>query len=336
MDLYVIFIIIGLVAASILKVSFKLLSDEKNIPSEEEISIYGITKSDFDNLKTYKYDEIPMFRDLPFKDDYYMAFYIASLYGMNKNNSYIINVILLKWLKDDVISAIDNSNIKLIKEPTDELELELYNMMKKCCDDDILNTLAFKKYCKENYKRFSNWLANTLIFKNGEVSNNREYINIEWVKDNHIDGHYSFIATDKLNEDALKLAGLKKFFHCLSSLHEKMPIEVKLWQDYLIYAEIFGLANSVSDAFGSLYDINMGVYTPTLIDKIVDATIIEALKEISLEEAKEKGLKSNGDHSNDWKSLIDSAILYTAGGGGFSSGGGGTSAFGSGSNGGSR
>lgn len=332
-----IFVIIGFITFLILKISFAVLNDEKNISAEDKITIYKISGGDFSNVKTYEYEDIPMFRDLPFKDDYYMAFYVASQFGLSKNKSYIVNVILLKWIKDGNAVLIDKSKIKLVKEPDNDIELELYKMMKKNCKDDILNSSDFKWFCKENNEKVSNWLANTLINQHSEVLNNKELIEIKWIKDNHIDGHYEFIATDKLNELALKLAGLKKFFHCLTSLGEKQPIEVALWRDYLIYAEMFGVAYAVSEKFEELYNLDLsGFANCSYLDMYVDETIISAFKELATEQAIENGttINMNFDHSNDWKTSFDRAFDYSSGGGGFSSGGGGGDAFGGGGGGG--
>ena len=277
MNYFLLFFILIIISIIILIISFKLLKDEKYVSSEDKISIYGITKSDIDNQKIYDYDDIPVFRDLPLKEDYYMAFYLASQYGLNKNDLYLIDVILLKWIKDGNVLITDDHNIKLNKEPSNKFELDLYNMMLINSEDNILNNYEFKRYCKRNYKLIGKWLTNVLISKQNEIINNREYIDVVWIKDSHIDGHYEFRATDKLNNLALQLAGLKKYFHSFTMLDEKKSIEVRQWQEYLIYAAIFGVATNISEEFNK---INVGTLDFTninIVDNFIKETIVPSV-----------------------------------------------------------
>ena len=59
-------------------------------------------------------------------------------------------------------------------------------------------------------------------------------------------------------DEAKQLAGLKKFLKEFSSIHEKRPIEISLWQEYLIYAQMFGIAEVVAKQFEKFYpEINI-------------------------------------------------------------------------------
>ena len=155
-------------------------------------------------------------------------------------------------------------------------------MMKYNSNDSIINNYEFKRYCKKYYKRIGKWLSDTLLIKNNEVLNNREYIDVVWVKDNHVDGHYEFRATDKLNDIALKLAGLKKYFHCFTLLEEKEPVEVKQWQEYLIYASIFGLASNISDKFDKLNIGDLYFGGINIVDNFIKDTIVPTFKDTDI------------------------------------------------------
>ena len=50
-----------------------------------------------------------------------------------------------------------------------------------------------------------------------------------------------------------KLYGLKKYLTEFSKIGEKEPIEVKLWDEYLIYAHLLGIAKEVAKQFKKLY-----------------------------------------------------------------------------------
>ena len=94
-----------------------------------------------------------------------------------------------------------------------------------------------------------------------------------------------------------------------------MPIEVNLWQDYLIFAQLFGMANQVAKEFKSLYPdvITDDVYSDIMFMNAIYTT----------------GISS----ANSARSAAES---YSSGGGGFSSGGGGGGSFGGGGSSGGR
>ena len=60
-------------------------------------------------------------------------------------------------------------------------------------------------------------------------------------------------ADDMFISEGKKLYGLKKYLTEFSKIGEKEPIEVKLWDEYLMYAQIFGIAKEVAKQFKKLY-----------------------------------------------------------------------------------
>ena len=118
---------------------------------------------------------------------------------------------------------------------------------------------------------------------------------------------------DKMKEEALKMAGLKKFLNEFSLIKDRKAIEVKLWEEYLMYAQIFGIAKKVAKEFKRLYP---DVLTDDYYDDII------FIHTISYEGVSAASVA---------KSRAES---YSSGGGGFSSSGGGGGSFGGGSGGG--
>ena len=110
----------------------------------------------------------------------------------------------------------------------------------------------------------------------------------------------------------------KKFLNEFTLIKHREAIEVKLWNEYLMYASIFGIADKVASQFKKLYpeiinDMdNMGYN----YDDVVFIHDISVDGMISASNARKR------------------AESYTSGGGGFSSGGGGGGSFGGGGGGG--
>ena len=120
---------------------------------------------------------------------------------------------------------------------------------------------------------------------------------------------------DELKSEAINLAGLKKYLTVFSRIDKKLPIEVKLWKEYLIFAQIFGIAKKVAKEFKKLYP---DVITDDYYNDVIFIHTISYNGVSAASAAKQR------------------AQSYSSGGGGFSSGGGGGGSFGGGGGGGFR
>ena len=119
---------------------------------------------------------------------------------------------------------------------------------------------------------------------------------------------------ETIYNDSVQLYGLKKFLKEFSDMKNKEAIEVKLWDEYLMFAYLFGMADKVAKQFKDLYpevveemqasnfDYNTFVYINHLSTRTVHAA----------------------------SAARSAAESYSGGGGGFSSGGGGGGSFGGG------
>ena len=260
------------------------------------------------------------FRDLPCKDDLRLAYLIANEYHLAKDKTDYLGTLLLKWIKNDNVTVATeetgvfktkNTKITMLKAPTDPLELEMYNMMLDASKDSILENNEFKKYCEKNYTKVLAWFDKVINDKITSLANT-SYINVSekrgvfgTVKENN--------ATPILNEKAKEMAGLKLFFKEFSSMDEKRAIEVKMWREYLMYAQLLGMAKEVAKEFQKLYP---DVITENNYNDII---LINNFSYMGVHAASLAQTRANN---------------YTAGGGGFSAGGGGGGSFGGGGGGG--
>lgn len=125
-----------------------------------------------------------------------------------------------------------------------------------------------------------------------------------------------FTVTPEIRNEAIQIAGLKKYLIDYTLIHEREAIEVSLFEDYLIFAQMLGIAKTVAKQFKELY--------PDLIEQS-HFTSYDNFYYIAL-------CSNNGiSAANTAKSRAES---YSSGGGGFSSGGGGGGSFGGGGGGG--
>lgn len=266
--------------------------------------------------------EINMFRDIPCKKDVFRAYFIAKAYKLNNKDTDFLGTLLLKWLNEDIIK-IQKENVKKLfgtKEVTSiefkenrfevSVEQEMHDMMMKSSGDGILQSDEFEKYATKNYSKVLSWFDDVEVYgrnlyeKEGLVNKDK--------------GKY--LINDLVKQDAIELAGLKKYLLHFASMNEKEAIEVKLWKEYLMYAQIFGIANKVAKQFERLYP--------------------EVIEQLSNENFTISDMMLLNNFSNNVVSAASTARSraesYSSGGGGFSSGGGGGGSFGGGGSAGGR
>ena len=214
----------------------------------------GYYKLDFGKNKRKMAKNLPNFRDIPCNKDIYKAYFISVAYYLTKKKTDIFGAILLKWVKEDKISItkINNKDLAMnLGESTFDREIEqkLYDMLKEASKDNILESKEFEKWCKKNSNKIIKWFDD-LLNEEGNVLVNEGYLKQKGKKGLFYTNVY---VDDMFISEGKKLYGLKKYLIEFSKIGEKEPIEVKLWDEYLMYAQIFGIAKEVAKQFKKLY-----------------------------------------------------------------------------------
>lgn len=291
-------------------------------------NIIGTKKLDFGSSGRTLPDDVPIYRDIPFNKDIFRTFWIAESYYLNNKKTDFLGAILLKWLKEQKI-AIKKVKAGIFKnrEATaiylkddflsdNSLEVELYKMMKKASNDGILESKEFEKWCRKNYHKILSWFDNvidyetSILMSEGKISQ-IEKVNLKIFKSKVL------VVDSSMKEEAIKLEGLSKFLKEFSRIDKKEAIEVSIWEYYLIYAQILGIADKVAKQFKKLY--------PELFENkeysynFDDIIFIQTISRDGIDSAISSRSRANS---------------YSSGGGGYSSGGGGGGSFGGGGGGG--
>ena len=260
--------------------------------------------------------DTPLFRDIPCNKDINRGYAITSAYDFTLKGSFMasnyIGALLLKWLRNGniVMNGDKNENVEFVMEPenAESYEKDLYGYMKTASKDGILTKNEFKSWCRKNNSTILKWPEKAEKAEIQKLVHNNEAVSKPITKGlifKYECSGYHFNET--VREDALNLYGLKKFLEEFSDMKEKTPIDVKLWDEYLMFAQLFGIASKVMKHFKDFYP--------------------EVLQEMEL---------SNFDFntfyfiSNLSSSGVNSAVNYSSGGGGYSFGGGGGGSFGGG------
>lgn len=270
--------------------------------------------------------DVSYYRDIPCNGDIFRSYYIAYQYGLIKNKTDILGAIILKWLKDGIIKTENREAGKVFKKENTVIilgedenrqfansrETELFHMMYVASKDGILENKEFERWCKNSYEKILGWFDDILREQRKKLVS--DGLITEEVRNKFIGNKYT--ATPELKNEAINLAGLKRFLLDYTLIKDREAIEVHLFEEYLIFAQMMGIAKQVSKQFKELYpnmieQTNYGSY-----DNIVYINYCAS-----------RGISS----ANSAKAAAES---YSSGGGGFSSGGGGSGSFGGGGGGG--
>lgn len=216
------------------------------------------------NNKLPKYKEVDYFRDIPANKDVFLFYYIVKQMGLADKTSYesgLLSAMLLNWVRDKKIEFDSRSqkgvfkekevvSFHFVNEPVFDtpMETELYGYFKAAAGDNrILENKEFEKWCKKNYTKIENWFSSI----GGQVESmmtNNGYMEAVRMKSTP-----KLLYTPKYREEILHSMGFKKFIKEFSRLGEKQVKEIVLWEDYLIFASVLGMADNVEKEIGRLY-----------------------------------------------------------------------------------
>ena len=262
------------------------------------------------NKKIYR-SEVPMFRDIPCNKDMYYANALIRLNKFCSAKGNILGAIILKWVKNNKIifrnekKGIFNretSTIDLTLNPVfeNEKESELFEIMYDASKDGLLEPKELEKWCSKHYSKFLSLLDSMYDDQIKELKDNNHI----YKRHNREECSKKYVLDDKIYEDSVQLYGLKKYLIEFSNIDTKEVMDVHLWDEYLMFAYLFGIADKVARQLKNMY--------PEIMEQVdIDLDTLMYINYISTNSVSAAS------------SARSAANSYSSGGGGFSSGGGG-------------
>jgi len=330
-----IFRIIGHVIVFI-GIIFAVLSNKKSKDSAKNCKIR-------ENICLKEYINPDYYREIPFNNNLFINYFRLKSCNKLVNNFDLVHVFILKWiqekrikfLKDKIESKKFLSKKVKIKEKVcfelnidgydvmDRLEKELYEMFidaQNKYKNKVLYSDDFKDWCKDNYKKLQNWI------KSCEQSGYNDFLLIEGAKKIHrkILPDYT-----EITEIGIKLTsqmfGFKKYLEDFTIINERETREVELWDNYLIYAQLFGIAKKVAEQFKEIYpnyfneDIKdnnfIFINDYYLLSSMLNVISHDISNTISQASSFQSGGFGSFGSSSNW-SFSSSSSSFTSGGGG--------------------
>ncbi|HIW21543.1 MAG TPA: DUF2207 domain-containing protein [Candidatus Dorea intestinavium] len=275
------------------------------------------------NNKLPKEKEVDYFRDIPANRDPFLFYYIVKKRNLANRTSYesgILAAMLLSWVRDKKIAFSTQRQQGMFKSkervafhfinnnPTfrTPMETKLYSYFKAAAgNNQILENEEFERWCKKNYTKIDDWFSSIEGQVEAMMTNNG------YMEGVRIKNKPKLIYTPKYREEILHSMGFKKFIKEFSRLGEKQVKEVVLWEDYLIFASVLGMADNVEKEIGRLYPgfTNDSSIDPYFMMMATRAFAYDGIR--SVEKARSANSGGGGSSS------------FSGGGSSFSGGGGG-------------
>lgn len=222
-----------------------------------------------------KPSEVPWNREIPFGGDLEAAAYTLGKLGENSGSDTLAAALILRMIYRGELSVAKDGDERVeisfngaagpgaagasadgpadgtadVSGSTDPAAEELREMMLKASGaDKVLQHNEFSRWAKRHAHEVAGWSSRALVFGRNSLRD-QKYI-------------YGSAYTPAGQSEARKLLGLKKFLQDFTLMGEKDTIEVILWQDYMVYGALFGIADKVAE---QLRDIN-----PDLFAEVMD------------------------------------------------------------------
>ena len=273
-----------------------------------------------------KPSEVSWSREIPFGGDLEASAYTLSKLGESSSTDNLAAALILRMIYKGELSVSKDSRDRVEihfgseasgsagaiaagsagsmagSGASDPIAAELRDMMLKASGSDrILQKKEFSRWASRHTHEVVGWTKHALI-RGRDVLRDTKMI-------------YASEYTPAGQENARKLLGLKKFLKDFTLIGEKDTIEVILWQDYLVYGALFGIADRVAE---QLKDINPEAFAevmeydyPTMQQMILQTRLLSAAITNSRVAVASEGSGSRG---------LGGGASF-GGGGGFSGGG---------------
>ena len=256
------------------------------------------------------------FREAPMEGNLFAASYVLDngwRFSGPASSKNLIGALFLRWILDGKVKVQQDpqkaKRVNLAFTPglefDDDVEASLYRMAVEASGGNLLlESGEFEKWSEKHYKQFMAWpdraKARGKSFMNGK----------------HYFQHGSTTNADGATA-ACRVVEFKNFLQDFTLSDQRGASEVGLWKDYLVFAQLYGIADRVATQFQKLYpkefqeiSESAGVDPTTMMRTIrLNNTMTSAAMTRAVSKYQAGSVKGTGGHTS------------FGGGGGFSGGG---------------
>lgn len=203
------------------------------------------------------------YRDYPYEGNFLDVYYLLYVMGVSSFEK-LLTAFILKWIKEDKVSVeteevgiFNKKDAAAIYFSNKEIEAsspegKLFHMMKLAAgSDEILKENEFTSWAEKNRKKLIAW-EKAIVNESLQTLRSQRYIE-EKEQRKFLFKSKTYVSTAKGEELEKKVYQYVNYLHDYSLLNEHEAINVKIWDDIMIWAALLGLTEVVSKQFKQLY-----------------------------------------------------------------------------------
>lgn len=192
-------------------------------------------------LGVSKIEDLGWGRDIAFDGDLVKSEYVLQRLGESKQSNALASAMILRMIYKGAINVVKESEKKVElafnDDKTAELDTnseKLYQMMKKASGgDQILQNREFSRWSEKHTKEVHNWVK-------GYKADGGSTMRSEGLLKGRT-------FTESGKREAVKLMSMRNFLKDFTMLDVRGASEASLWQEYLVFASLFGIADKVAE-----------------------------------------------------------------------------------------
>ena len=206
-----------------------------------------------------KESEVTWYRDVPMDGDLIAADYALSRLGEDRKKNALASAEILRMIYQGYLDVRKDASGKIEivfadskygKGEMDSIASDLWSMMLEASGSDrVLQDKEFSTWSNKNKKRLYSWTEKMTLMGKKRFRDN---------------GWMQTVSTKTTPEGQLEvqhLVGFRKFLEDFTLTGQRETIEVHLWQDYLVYGALLGIADKVAK---QLKDIDPVLFEQTI------------------------------------------------------------------------
>lgn len=230
------------------------------------------------NIKDVRLDKKYYYRDVPYAKHIDLMQYFGSMVNgiVPRSDKAFIGAYILKWIREGSVEpskctikrffiSTESEALRFVKMPDFQSKLEevTYNILTLAAQDELLTAHELEDYASRNAHSLNKTFSYAMT-KAKDSALEMQLIAFNDEKKRRFSLTASGIASLQ------NLNGLKNYLRDFTLLNERQMLEVTLWDDYLIAAAVFGMAEEVyrelqklvpnyvfASEVGRYYDSNM-------------------------------------------------------------------------------
>ena len=222
--------------------------------------VYKIVLSTKRKLSLKKfYKEANYFRDTPNAGNLAMSHILYKDFDIWKNkDTNVIGAIIMKMINNGNLEPMQeksygffgnekvSTSLRVGKEPEDPLLKELYNIIIQAAGDDgVLQENELKRYAQKNYEALIEYIKS--LDTRGHSALNQEGCYLK------VGGKKLADLNEKGQKELSEVYGLRKFLDEFTLINERSITEGVIWEDLMVYATLFGIAEKVLSELKEVY-----------------------------------------------------------------------------------